>query len=264
MTILKQYLKVIYLVYIARLGKDFSLPLINQLFSHIGSLCFFTLHFLSFTLVISKFTFPGWTVPQMWVMLFTFEIFTYLSFFLFWKGYNETVRDISTGSFDMIVSKPVSSLITTFFRGGGSHNLLAALLGAVFLLGSIIIFHLPVSLFSVFLYLITLLISLWTVYCITVIFISLNFKFGRLDATIGITFQIQEIYKYPSTIYPQSGLFWLLIVTLSLLTTFPTALLLSKPISPLYLWTFATLFLVSTFFCFKSWSWGLRHYSSAG
>jgi ABC-type uncharacterized transport system permease subunit len=259
-----KYLQFIVSINSARLGKDLSLPPANQLLQIIGSFCFFTLHILSFQLITSKFYFPGWSVSDMWTMLFTFEIFTYLAFFLFWRGYNYTVVDINNGNLDLIISKPTSSILITFIRGGGFHNFLAIIFGALFLLGNLIIHPTGVTPFSVFGYLITLFISLWTVFCVSVTLISLNFKFGKIEATIGATFQIQEVYKYPSTIYPASGFFWLLVIAFSLFTTFPVMVLLSKPIPFGFIMMFLLLALCSTLLCFRSWSWGLRHYSSAG
>jgi ABC-type uncharacterized transport system permease subunit len=260
-----RYLKIIFIVYRARLGKDLSLPLFNQIMQNIGSLCFFFIHLLAFKLIIDKFSFPGWSIPEMWILLFTFEIFTYSCFFLFWNGLNKTVKDINSGAFDLIVSKPVSSKLVTFFRGGGSHNLIAVILGMVFLALTVFIYRINVSPLSVTLYIVTFILSLWTAYCIAVSFISLNFKFGRLDATAGAIFQFQEVYKYPSTIYLESkSFYWFAVVSLSLLTTLPAASLLLKPIKPLFLYVFVATAVAVTFISNLTWNWGLRRYSSSG
>jgi len=259
-----KHLKIFTVIYSARLGKDFSLPLFNQVFQNIGSLCFFFVHLMAFKLIVDKFSFPGWSKPEMWTMLFTFEIFTYTSFFLFWKGLNYTVRDINSGAFDLIISKPVSSQLITFFRGGGLHNLTASVLGLLFLMVFVFINHINISVFSVVLYFFILALSLWTAYCIAISFISLNFKYGRLDATVGAIFQVQEVYKYPSTIY--SGLqvlFWFLVVSLSLFTTLPAVTLLLKPVDFSLVVVFITTFFTATIISQLLWRYSLRHYSSA-
>jgi ABC-type uncharacterized transport system permease subunit len=252
-------LKIILRVYSARLGKDFSLPLVNQLFQLIGSLCFFYLHLYAFQLIINNFNFPGWSKPELMVLLFTFEIFTYLGFFLFWNGLNKTVRDINTGAFDLILSKPASSRLITFFRGGGQHNAICAGMGAIYLTAQIITDHLPVSFLSIIVFILSLLISFWIVYCLSVFFVSLNFRYGNIPATIGVMFQIQEIYKYPSTIFPN-----LFLIIFSLFTTLPAAMLLLKPLSSSLIIIYVITAVISTILAHISWSSGLRHYSSTG
>jgi ABC-type uncharacterized transport system permease subunit len=128
----------------------------------------------------------------------------------------------------------------------------------------IFINQINISALSVILYFSTLILSLWTAYCIAISFISLNFKYGRLDATVGAIFQVQEVYKYPSTIY--SGLqvfFWFLVVSLSLFTTLPAVALLLKPVDLKLVAVFIATCLVATVISQLSWRSGLRHYSSA-
>jgi len=259
-----RFLKVFITIYSARLGKDFSLPVSTQIFMLLGSLCYFFLHYVGFRLILQRFAFPGWTIGQSWVLMFTFEIFTYLAFYLFWNGLNRTVQDINTGRFDMIVSKPISSMFITFFRGGGFHNLFCATLGLFFLIITLISNNLSVSFVSCILFLGSLLTSLWVFFCFAVCFISLNFKYGRLSSTPTIAFQIQEVYKYPSTLYINLSLYYSLIpISLSLFTTFPAAVLIGKPLPIHYLLIYFSFLILITFLSRYLWHWGLSHYSSA-
>jgi ABC-2 type transport system permease protein len=264
MAILFRYLKIFYRVYAARLGKDFTLPVLNQTFQVIGSVCFFILHFYSFSLLIKKFSFPGWTEPEMWILLFTFEIFTYLAFYLFWRGFNYTVRDINTGAFDLTLTKPIPSILLSFFRGGGFHNIFCSIFGLLFLIIELISFGLPVTLFSLILYFLSLCSSLWVMYCLGVSFISLNLRYGRLTATIGAVFQVQEAYKYPSTVYTKFSFFiWVAFSAASLLTTLPAAWLLSKSLDPKLIAVYFIVLILTTVISRLAWNSGLRYYSSA-
>ena len=251
-------IKIISSVYLSRLGKDISLPVLNQTFQMIGSLCYFYLHLLAFKLIINRFTFSGWTKSELMILLMIFEVFTYLAFFIFWKGFNETVKAISTGAFDSILSKPASSLVITFFRGGGQHNLYCTILGIIYLIYYFISGNFNFSLIYSVLFLFTLLTSLWVLYCFSITLISLNFHFGYLPATSTVMYQIQEVYKYPATAFTS-----LVLIVFSLFTTIPTMLLLQKPISPYLILIYILTLIVSTLLAHFSWRSGLRHYSSA-
>jgi ABC-type uncharacterized transport system permease subunit len=262
---IRRCFKVFTTIYSARLGKDFSLPLASQIFSNLGSLCFFTLHIISFSLLINKFSFPGWSRPDMWVLLFTFEIFTYLAFFLFWKGFQYTIKDINTGAFDLILSKPFTSLFITIFRGGGLHNLLAVLLGSVSLAFVIVIYQIPVSISSIFGFLVSLGLSLFTFMNLSVSLISLNFKYGRITGTAYAGFQIQEVYKYPSTAYSGYQIpFLILLACFSLLTTFPAAALIQKKLDLLFILIYFSFSFIMFVVSRITWTKSLAHYSSAG
>jgi ABC-type uncharacterized transport system permease subunit len=156
------------------------------------------------------------------------------------------------------------TLLTSFFRGGGSHNLIDVLAGFILLAITIVVYMLPVSPIGLALYLFLLITSLWITYCIGVTFISLNLRFGRLDSTIGVVFQVQETYKFPSTVYSKFSLIlWIFLSALSLLTTLPVAALLSKPLDTKLIVLYIAMLIITTHIAHLAWSSGLRHYSSA-
>ncbi len=260
---LKKHLKIFLAIQSAGMAKDIQLRG-NFTLTLIGSLCYFYLHLISFKLIISRFHFPGWDTGQLWILLFTFEIFTYLAFFFFWRGLQLTPKEIGTGTFDVLLSKPFSSRFLAFFRNCSLHNLASAIFGAVYLVLTIVKYQIHTTPTGIILYLITLAGSLWIFHCISVLFICLNFKYGFLPGTSGVAFEIQEIYKYPATIFSSSGfLIRLLVIPLSLLTTIPAASLLLKPISFPLLTTYLSSLIILSIWSQYSWSSALRHYSSA-
>lgn len=248
-------LKILLRIHLARLGKDFYYPhaLIPAL---IGGSCYFLLHLISFAFVLTKFTFPDWTPFQLWTVFFTFEIFTYAAFYFLYTGMYRTVEDISTGHFDFFLTKPVSSRFLSFFRAGSAHNLLLFLLGFFLILPSLTP-ALP-------LYLLTLISSLWVFHSLSVILISLNFKFGPIRQTIGLPFEFQETLKYPSTLYHRlHPLFRVILLPLSLLTTLPATVLLLYPLSSGYFVIYFLTLIAISVISHLAWHSGLRHYSSA-
>jgi ABC-type uncharacterized transport system permease subunit len=260
----KRHLQIFSTIYSARLGKDFSLPIGQQTMQNLGSLCFFMLHLISFYFIIGKFSFPGWTRSDMWVLLFTFEIFTYLAFYLFWNGFVHTIRDINSGAFDLILAKPISSQFITFFRGGGSHNLLSVILASVFLVLIINKYNIPVSLLGMASYISSVALSLYTFLNLSICLISFNFKHGKISDIAYAGFQVQETYKYPATVY--TGLktqFWVVLACLSLLTTFPASVLLHKSLDQALTLIYFTFSLMMFLLSRLIWTRSLRHYSSA-
>ena len=262
-TQLKKYSQIFLAIQSAGIAKDIQLRG-NFTLTLIGSLCYFYLHLISFKLIISRFRFPGWETGQLWILLFTFEIFTYLAFFFFWRGLQHTPREIGTGTFDVLLSKPFSSRFMAFFRNGSLHNLVSAIFGAVYLVFALFQYQIHTTLLGIVLYILGLIVSLWVFHCISVLFVCLNFKYGFLPGTSGVAFEVQEIYKYPATIFSSSGfLIHLLVIPLSLLTTIPAASLLLKPISIPLLATYLSSLVVLSIWSQHSWSSALRHYSSA-
>lgn len=261
---MKKNLRFLFRVQSARMGHELINP-VNSLLELIGSVCYFFLHMVSFSLIISKFSFPGWSVGEMWVLLFTFQVFTYAAFYLFWKGLIHTVRDINRGVFDHLLTKPISSRLITFFRSGGLHNFVCFILGLISVFVSIYIFKLTINPLSVLIYFLTLIISLWIFHSFTVIFISLNFFFGYIPTTSSVMFGIQEIYKYPTSLYNHAGIWaWLTVIPFSFFTTIPTTQLLLRPLQPVFLAGYIVFFILSWLLSEFIWRFSVNHYSSSG
>src|SRR3989344_3773853 len=226
---MKKYIKVLSRIIFARAGKELELRF-NLLFEMLGGFIFFILHLIAFKIVLSYFSFSGWTTDQLWILMATFLIFTYMAFFLFWKGLTRTVEEIRLGVLDSIIVKPINARFISFLRSGGLHNFAASFTGVLMLVYFLFRSSTPVSALSIALYFTALILSLWMIHCLTVTFVSLNFFFGYLPESSGFGFNIQEGYKYPSNVYLSRGLIIKLIfIPISLLTTFPVQLLLSKP-----------------------------------
>lgn len=258
-----KYPRIFLRIYFSRLGKDISLPA-YLVATTIGSICFFVMHLLAFLLVIGRFTFTGWTPPQLWVVFFTFETFTYFAFFLLWGGMHKTVIDITTGKFDLLLTKPISVRFLTFARGGSAHNLLSAALGVALLLLVILKNALPLSFLSSIAWIACMVLGLWAFHCLSLLFISLNFKFGKVQGSSGVAWQLQELWKYPPTSFDHpSFLSQALVLPLSLIASMPAAALLVRPLPiKFYLSYFLTLVFLSLTSTIV-WRTSLRHYSSA-
>jgi len=256
-------LRIFWIIQMARIGQEFGFRL-NLIFELLGSVCFFALHLISFKFLISKFIFPNWTIGEAWVLLFTFEIFTYLSFFIMWKGLTRTVVDIRTGSLDIILVKPIESRMLAFFRSGGLHNLITGLMSVVCLTWTIIVFNIPVSLASILFYIISIISGVWLIHSISVIVMSINFYLEYVEGSDSFVYQFQEALKYPAQMYAGLPLFFrVLIYSFAILTTFPAALLMSKDLSVSLFIGYLIFFIVLTILSQIIWNHSLRHYSSA-
>lgn len=250
-------------MYLARLGKDLSMPYLQIIMQNLGSLCFFFFHLLAFSFITDRFTFSNWNRDQMYVLFYSFQIYTYLAFYFFWKGFIQTVNFIHNGQFDLIMTKPLSGWILSFFQGGGLHNLFAAAIGAIFLFVHLTSSGISITFLSLILYLLSMIFSLLFLLSFSSIFISLNFYGSRLNV-FGIGFTFQELMKYPAQLYPaQNSIFYLLIIPFALLVTVPASLLIGKPVSPnllvIYFVSIILTFIVSQIV----WRHSLHHYSSA-
>lgn len=263
MKTIKKYLKIFWIIQMARISQELGFRL-NLVFELLGSVCFFALHLISFKFLISKFIFPNWTIGEAWVLLFTFEIFTYLSFFIMWKGLTRTILDIRTGGLDIILAKPVQSRLLAFFRSGGLHNLVAGVLGIGCLIWTLVVFKLSVSFISVFLYVISLLSGIWMLHCMSVIVMSINFYFEHIEGSDSFVYHFQEALKYPVQLY--SGvpfLLRLIIYSFAILTTLPSVILISKNVNIYMIIGYILFFVVITIVSQVVWNYSLRHYSSA-
>lgn len=246
----------------ARVSQEFGFRF-NFIFEFLGSYCFFVLHLISFKFLLSKYSFPGWSTGESWIMLFTFEIFTYLSFFVLYKGLTRTVIEIRTGGLDIILAKPVQSRLIAFFRSGGLHNLATGILGIFYLVLTILEYKFQISILSVLLYIISLLSGLWILHCMSVIVMSLNFYLEQVNGDSFVS-MFQEAMKYPSQIYSSTPiLLRIFIYAFAILTTFPTVLLLTKGVNLQLIINYIIFLILVTVISQFVWNYSLRHYSSA-
>lgn len=259
---MRRYLIFIFRNYSSRLGRDIALPYTQILTALIGSICYFYFHLISFSFIIQRFNFPSWSIGELYILFFTFEIYTYLAFYLFYRGFLLSVRQINNGQFDIILSKPASSWIITFFQGGNFHNFLAAIFSLIYLFIYLYKYSLHVSILNIFLYIVFMCLSLLFLLFFTSIFISLNFSYGSIQAA-GIGFAFQDLLKYPAQIFPRSWLFMLVVIPFSSLVTVPASLLISKPLDWFILLEYFVSFIIVALACMLTWRIGVRCYSSA-
>ncbi len=257
----KKNISIFFRLLTTRLSKELNNWPLLEFF---GSGCYFLLHLVSYNLIVDRFVIPGWTKPELMVNLFIFEIYTYLLFFTFWRGLVHTVRDIGKGSFDYYLLKPISVRLLTFIRGGSLHNLLMIIAGLVGLVVASSPLRDNISPMSVLASILLLLVSMWFFHCLSVLFISLNFRYGPVESTASAPLHFQESMKYPGSLYNKSGLIVSLIVLpFSLLVNLPTIILLNKPVTERDLFVFVTMTVLVTVFSSLVWSKSIRHYASA-
>lgn len=229
-----------------------------------GTMCYFALHLVLASFIISKFRFPGWSTGEFWALIAVFQIVTYLSFFFYWRGISWTFNDIQSGTFDFVLSKPTSARVISFLRGGSTNNIIAVFSGLVMLSLVVIKFHLPVTIVSAVLFVFSIGVSLWLMNCIDVVFMSLNFRFGRLEETKGPVYLFQEAMKYPADLFTKTGVIsQIIILPVSLLSSMPAAILLVRHVEGNLLLAYVFLALTLGAISEVMWKWGIRNYTGA-
>ncbi len=255
--------KYLFYVYKMRLEKGLSLKF-NLIMELAGSLCFFVLHLITAYLISINFHFPGWSLGDYWVLIATFEIFTYAAFFFLWRGVNVTYKDIAEGTFDYVLTTPVNSRAKAFLRGGNINNLVAVALGITLLFYVVSTFNIRFSAFTAILYVLVIATSIWLIHCIDVICLSLNFKYGKIEATKGPLFNFQQAMKYPADSFlGKAYLSAIIIFPIALLTTVPTIVFLQKSQYTNFVLIYFVIIGVFTILSEYMWRWGLKNYTSA-
>lgn len=250
------YFRLIY----ARLGYDFSKGY-NLIPATLGSICYFFMHVIGFSLLISKFTFPTWSKPELWVLFFVFEFYLYLCFHFFIRGLMYTKQEIAQGKFDYHLIKPANIKFLSLIREGSFNNLVAVILGGMFLFVSAVGFHPP--LLAVVLFFIFFCVSLLNFHFLSASVISLNFKYGPIDKSQSTLFYFHEVWKYPAESFLSHPISKVLVFPLALATTIPAQFLLSRPVPVPYLYMYAAFTVVCFLLYQLSWHFALRLYSSA-
>lgn len=258
-----RYLAVGWLLYSTRVGKQISL-LADSLLRCVGTMSFFTLHIVLTKFLLNNFRFPGWSHNEFWLFLFSFQFFYYGMFFILWEGLKQTSFEINRGTFDFILVRPINSRFLSFVRPGQINNFVGMLSGLALLLFFLFRFYGIHSFVLLPIYFFTIATSMWIMHCLSMMILSLNFKYPGMEHLRSVVFAVQELYKYPVSAYDgQSILLRLVIVPFSLMSTIPATLLLLKRIDPVYILIYFSMAVVLTFLSKWVWGWGLRNYTSA-
>jgi ABC-2 type transport system permease protein len=258
-----RYLAVGWFLYSTRVGKQVSL-IADSALRCVGTMSFFALHIVLTKFLLNNFRFPRWNYNEFWIFLFSFQFFYYGMFFVLWEGLKQTSFEINRGTFDFILIRPISSRFLSFVRPGQINNMVGMLSGLTLLLIFLYRFYGFSSFVIIPIYLFCVIISMWIMHCLSMMILSLNFKYPGMEHLRAVIFAVQELYKYPVSSYDgQSILLRLLIVPFSLMSTIPATLLLLKRIDLIYVLAYIAMAIVMTFFSKRVWDWGLKNYTSA-
>ncbi len=260
---ISRYLAVGWFLYSTRVGKQVSL-IADSALRCVGTMSFFTLHIVLTKFLLNNFRFSGWNANEFWIFLFSFQFFYYGMFFVLWEGLKQTSFEINRGTFDFILIRPISSRFLSFVRPGQINNMVGMLSGLALLLIFLYRFYGLGSFLILPIYLIAIVASMWIMHCLSMMILSLNFKYPGMEHLRAVIFAVQELYKYPVSSYDGQTIFIkLLIIPFSLMSTIPATLLLLKRISPIYIVAYILMGVVLTVSSGWVWSWGLRNYTSA-
>lgn len=258
-----RYFSVGWFLYSTRVGKQISL-IADSLLRCVGTMSFFTLHIILTKFLLNNFRFPGWSQNEFWIFLFSFQFFYYGMFFVLWEGLKQTSFEINRGTFDFILVRPINSRFLSFVRPGQINNMVGMLAGFILLVVFLYRFYGIGSLGILPIYILVIFFSMWIMHCLSLMILSLNFKYPGMEHLRAVVFAVQELYKYPVSSYDGQTIFLkLLIIPFSLMSTIPATLLLLKRIDPIYVFIYIALGILFTIASRSVWNWGLRNYTSA-
>jgi len=183
--------------------------------------------FLIFLLVIMSKTntLGGFTIWQVILFYLTFNLIDTISQFL-WRDVYRFRSYIISGSFDLILTKPISPLFRSLF--GGSDILdLFTLLPLIAFLGFVLTKIGPIDIASVILYIFLIINGLVISLSFHIFVLSLGIITTEVDNAIWVFREITQLGKYPLTVFPRyMGTIFTYLIPVAAMITFPTHALL--------------------------------------
>lgn len=222
---------------------------------------FVTFLFFLFLLVSRTKSLAGFSLWQVMMFFLTFNFIDIISQFL-WRDVYRFRSYIISGSFDMILTKPISPLLRSLFGGSDILDLitLIPLIGfmvyAVGQLGDI-------SAVQIALYIILVLNGLIIAMSLHILVLSLGVITTEVDNAIWFFRELTQLGRFPLRIYPRP-VSWIFtyILPVAVLVTIPTEALLGVVSfgGVLIAFIFSSLFL---WLSLRAWRGALKRYASA-
>lgn len=219
--------------------------------------------FLIFLLVIMSKTntLGGFTIWQVILFFLTFNLIDTISQFL-WRDVYRFRSYIISGSFDLILTKPISPLFRALFGGSDILDLFTLIPLLVFL-GFVMTKIGPVDISQMILYVLLIINGLIISLSFHIFVLSLGIVTTEVDNAIWMFREVIQLGKYPLTVFPRHiGTVFTYLIPVAAMITFPThALLGLLTIQGVMICVFFScgLLLLSLY----SWRGALRQYASA-
>ena len=170
---------------------------------------------------------------------------------------------IRTGEYDFYATKPVNSMFLVSMSKPKIYNLLTLFFVAILSVYCVVKSGMPISLVSIFFFVLFLLVGIILFYFINVVSVIPAFWFIRLFSLSDVVNRFTQLMRYPAGIYPMATKIVLFtIIPVLVVTYFPAWQLFNAP-NYLYLLYAVIITLIFGIVANYLWKIGEKHYGSA-
>lgn len=192
----------------------------------IGKLLRFVFFIIFLFLLTSKTrTLGGYTIWEVLLFFLTFNLVDIIAQFL-WREVYRFRSYIVSGSFDMVLTKPISPLLRILFGGSDVLDLITLIPLLVFM-GYVITQIGDVSMANIIIYILLVSNGLIIALSFHIFVLALGVVTTEVDNAIWIFREITQLGRFPLNIYPKSvTLLFTFVIPVAAMITIPTQALL--------------------------------------
>lgn len=192
----------------------------------IGKLLRFVFFIIFLFLITSKTkTLGGYTIWEVILFFLTFNVVDIIAQFL-WREVYRFRSYIVSGSFDMVLTKPISPLLRILFGGSDVLDLFTLVPLLVFM-GYVATQIGDVTMVNIILYTLLVINGLVIAMSFHIFVLSLGVVTTEVDNAIWIFREITQLGRFPLNIYPKSvALLFTFVIPVAAMITIPTQALL--------------------------------------
>lgn len=207
----------------------------------------------------------GFTADEILVFVGTFILCTGFYAGLYMMNLFQLSGLVRDGSFDLILTKPVSSMFLATFRRSDLALFLLDVVAGVILVG-VGLFRLgtEVSLGTVVGYAFFTASGAAVGYALWLIPMTLVFRMVNADAVAGLADSFWDFNNVPMVVYDNVGKFiGVFVIPIFVITNFPSLFMLGRMPVEYWVWAFVAPVLFLSL-AVAAWNAGLKHYTSGG
>ncbi|WP_282919684.1 ABC transporter permease [Ignavigranum ruoffiae] len=203
----------------------------------------------------------GWSKTDYFLLVTSANLINYIYQFIFISAHEHLSEAIIEGELDYSLVRPMNSFYYyIFFRidVGSIINLIVVSIFDLYLISKY-----PINLLHLLMYVLSIIIGVFTLFLLNQIAVSFSFWFERVESVQGIPEELFDFSTRPMSIYPSSIRFLLSWIIPLLLVVNTPVLVIQGEVNYLY-FIFIGVFDIVLFKLVKiMWEKGLQHYCSA-
>lgn len=229
---------------------------------------FFTLGWLGLSIALTSVLFThtkeigGWSQPEVLLLVIGWNMLGD-AMGIFFDNISELSTIVVEGTFDTIITKPISSLFFICCKTIYINAIYRFLIDLISLILVVRYFHIQTTLGATFVAFIAFVCGMFILAAISLLLNILCFRFERVENINEAWYTALNIGKYPLSVFPRwLKLMFLTIIPIGFSGYFSLGFFLNKiePFTLLYILGFTCLILAITHI---SWHRAIRHYTSA-